>query len=311
MNKDFKSQNIDSTSDDKKKSFLFATLIYALLLVLLFFIRFWPPSNLEELVGGGGGGGVTVNFGDTEFGKGAEFTSKELDVKQPTKQALVAPSQDENIISQEDTDEDVVSVVKNEPKKKTPIVIKKDVTKPVAVVKPVVRKTDDALANILNGKKKGGDGNSSTSGNQGRANGDINSNGYSGTGGSGGGTGGGNGTGNGTGTGAGSGSGTGGGSGSGNGKGVGAGYSLNGRKPLNKPSPENCGNDTGTIVVKIIVDKNGIVTSSSPGYKGTKNPTSCMLAAAKSAALSTKWETSPTGAEKQEGTITYNFTIKN
>lgn len=299
--------NKDSTSDDKKKSFLIATLFYALLLVLLFFIRFWPPSNLEELVGGGGGGGVTVNFGDTEFGKGAEFTSKELEVKQPTKQAPVAPTQDENIISQENTDEDVVSVAKNEPKKKTPIVVKKDIIKPVVITKPVVRKTDDALANILKGNKKGGDGNSSTSGNQGRTNGDINSNGYSGTGGTGGGIGGGNGTGNGTGTGVGSGSGTGGGSGSGNGKGVGAGYSLNGRKVVSLPKPSyNC-DEEGTVVVQITVDKNGKTIDAKPGYRGTTNTASCLAVQAKAAALSAKWDESPTGAEKQVGTITYNF----
>jgi outer membrane biosynthesis protein TonB len=304
--------NIDSTSEDKRKSFLIAVVLYALLLLILFFIRFWPPSNLEELVGGGGGGGVTVNFGDTEFGKGAEFTSRELDVKQPTKQAPVAPSQDENIISQENTDDDVVSVPKSDPKKKTTVVIKKENTKPVVTQpKPVIRKTDDALANILKGNKKGGDGNSSTSGNQGRANGDINSSGYSGTGGSGGGTGGGNGTGNGTGTGAGSGSGSGGGSGSGNGKGVGSGYSLTGRKALSIPKPAyNC-DEEGTVVVQITVDKNGRTIDAKPGYRGTTNTAACLASQAKSAALNSKWDARSNGEENQVGTITYNFSIRN
>jgi predicted nucleic-acid-binding protein len=60
----------------------------------------------------------------------------------------------------------------------------------------------------------------------------------------------------------------------------------------------------------INVNKNGTVISAIPGYRGTKNPTSCMLAAAKSAAMSTKWEVSPTDSEKQEGTITYIFKIQ-
>lgn len=304
--------NIESTTEDKRKSIVIAVILYALLLLILFFIRFWPPSNLEELVGGGGGGGVTVNFGDTEFGKGADFASKELDVKQATKQVAVAPSPDENIISQENTDEDVVTVPKNDPKKKTPIVVKKDNPKPVVTEpKPVVRKTDDALANILKGNKKGGDGNSSTSGNQGRANGDINSSGYSGTGGSGGGTGGGNGTGNGTGTGAGSGSGSGGGNGSGNGLGSGSGYALAGRKALTKPNPAyNC-NEQGVVVVQITVNESGKVIDARPGARGTTNTASCLASQAKIAALNTKWSASPDGTEKQVGTITYNFSIRN
>lgn len=306
--------SLDSSPSDKRKSFIIATLIYGVLLLILFFIRFWPPSDEELLAmaGGGGGGGVTVNFGDTDFGSGKNFDSKELDVKNNTKQTAAQETPQEDIITQDDEGDKTDAVIaKHELVKKPKTLIKPEITKPVEVKKPVVKKVDDALANILHGNKKGGDGNSNSSGNQGRANGDINSNGYNGSGGSGGGTGGGNGSGNGTGTGPGSGSGSGGGNGSGNGKGTGSGYALGGRKPLNKPSPENCGNDTGTIVVKIIVDKNGTAISASPGYRGTKNSTSCMLNAAKNAALATKWEPSPTGAEKQEGTITYNFTIMN
>ena len=302
---------LDTTSDDKRKSFLLAVILYALLLLILFFIRFWPPSNLEELVGGGGGGGFTVNFGDTEFGKGADFTSKELDVKQTTKQVPNTPSQEENLIAQENSDDDVITVSKTDPTKKTPIIVKKEIIKPVTEPKPVVRKTDDALANILKGNKKGGDGNSTTSGNQGRSNGDINSSGYSGTGGSGGGTGGGNGTGNGTGTGVGSGSGTGGGSGSGNGKGVGSGYSLTGRKALSIPKPNyNC-DEEGTVVVQITVDKTGRTIDAKPGYRGTTNTAACLASQAKSAALNSRWDARSNGEENQVGTITYNFNIRN
>jgi len=299
---------IDSSNTDKQKSLALAILVYGLLLLLLFFVRFWPPSNLEELVGGGGGGGMTVNFGDTDLGKGDDFSSKELDVKQATKQ-VETPTPDENIISQENSNDDVISVPKNEPKKKTPPITKpekKQETQP----KPVVKKTDDALSNMLKGNKKGGDGNSSTSGNQGKSNGTINSNGYLGTGGSGGGTGGGNGTGNGTGNGAGTGSGSGGGNGSGNGKGNGAGYALSGRIAISKPRPDyNC-NEEGTVVVQITVDKNGTVTDAKPGARGTTNTASCLSSQAKVAAMNTKWNASADGTEKQVGTITYIFKIR-
>lgn len=304
--------SLDSSPSDKRKSFLIATLIYGVLLLIMFFIRFWPPSDEEilALAGGGGGGGVTVNFGDTDFGSGNNFDSKELDVKNNTKQVASQETPQEDIITQEDEGDKTDAVITKHEPVKTPkkVVIKPEITKPVEVKKPVVKKVDDALANILHGNKKGGDGNSSSSGNQGRANGDINSNGYNGSGGSGGGTGGGNGSGNGTGNGAGSGSGSGGGNGSGNGKGNGSGYSLAGRKAIEKPDPSNNCNEAGKIVVEVTVDKNGKVISAERkrGVSGV-SVSSCLMAEAKKAAMNTRWSPSDTGAEKQIGTITYNF----
>ena len=301
---------LNSSLSDKKKSLIIATILYCILLCILFLIRFWPPSDAElvAMAGGGGGGGVTVNFGDTDFGSGKNFDSKELEVKNITKAATTQETPQEDIISQDvDADKTDVVIAKHEPVKNPKVLIKPEVVKPVEVKKPVVKKVDDALANILKGNKKGGDGTSSTSGNQGRANGDINSNGYSGSGGSGGGTGGGNGTG----TGSGSGSGSGGGNGDGNGKGNGSGYSLAGRKAVTTPKPENnCGNEYGIVVVKITVDKNGNAIDASPGYRGTTNSNSCLMNEAKKVALKTRWEPSPNGTEKQVGTIIYNFGIR-
>ena len=302
---------METTSpSEKRKSFLIATCIYALLLLLLFFIRFWPPSDAElaSLAGGGGGGGVEVNFGDTEFGSGDNFKSEVLDVKDASKETQAISTPEEDIISQDDDADktDVVIPKNDKPKVTKPVVVKE--TKPV-VVKPKVNNTaSSALDNILKGNK-GGDGNSSTSGNQGSSNGSINSSGY-GNGGSGGGTGGGTGTGNGTGTGPGSGSGSGGGNGSGNGLGNGSGYSLGNRKALSKPSPAyNC-NEEGVVVVQITVDKNGTVIEAKPGARGTTNTATCLASQAKIAAMKTRWEASPTGAEKQVGTIRYNFSLK-
>ena len=299
-----------TTPQEKRKSFLIATGIYAVLLLLLFFIRFWPPSDAElALLGGGGGGGVEVNFGDTDLGSGADYKSDVLEVKDATKQTQAAATPEEDIIAENsEADKTDVVIPKNEkPKVVTKPVVKKDV-KPIVVKPKVNNSATSALDNIIKGNK-GGDGNSTTAGNQGAANGNINSSGY-GTGGTGGGTGGGNGTGNGTGTGAGTGSGSGGGNGNGNGLGNGSGYSLAGRKALSKPSPVyNC-NEEGVVVVQITVDKNGTVVEAKPGARGTTNTASCLASQARIAAMKTKWEASPTGAEKQVGTIRYNFSLK-
>lgn len=301
--------DFDTSPQDKRKSFALALFIYAILLVILFFIRFWPPAGYEKalLAGGGGGGGMEINFGDSDVGKGDNYKSEVLDVKDNVKSNPATAQPDEEIIS-EDTDEPNTTVIPKHTTPKNPVKpVVKDIKQPAPEKPKVKQSTNDALSNILNGSNKGGDGNDRTGGNKGSANGNINSSGYYGSGGSGGGTGGGNGTGNGTGTGAGSGSGSGGGHGSGNGLGSGAGYSLAGRKALVKPIPDGCKNEYGTVVVKVIVDKNGNVISASPGYRGTTNSDSCLMNQARNAAMSTKWSANENAADKQEGTIRYNF----
>ncbi|CAC9976534.1 energy transducer TonB [Flavobacterium panici] len=295
-------------SSDKKKSLLLTTAIYAVIILLLFFIRFWPPYNPENNValadGGGGGGGVTVNFGDSDLGSGANYKSEVLEVKNEVKQAPAKAVEEEAIISQENTkadETDVVIPVKEKPKK--PVPVEKPIQKPVPEKPKVSNSTNDALSSILKGSKKGGDGDDKASGNKGKVNGSLGSSGYYGSGGSGGGTGGGNGTGNGIGTGSGYGPGSGGGSGGG------TGYSLNGRKALSKPAPKYTCNEEGTVVVEVTVDQNGKTVSATAGIKGTTNKASCLLEQAKIAALNTKWSADENAAAKQVGKIIYNFNL--
>lgn len=294
-------------SSDKKKSLLISTAIYAVLLLLLFFIRFWPPYNPENnaaLASGGGGGGVTVNFGDSDLGSGANYKSEVLNVKNNVKQTPAKATPDEAIITQENTKDDANDVIipaKEKPKKTTPVV--KPEAKPVPEKPKVSNSTNDALSSILKGSNKGGDGDDKAAGNKGKSNGSLGSNGYYGAGGSGGGTGGGNGTGNGVGTGSGYGAGSGGGSGGG------SGYSLGTRKALSKPAPKYTCNEEGRVVVEITVDQNGKTISATPGIKGTTNTARCLLDQAKIAAMNTKWEADNNAAAKQVGKIIYNFSL--
>lgn len=290
-------------SSDQRKSIMITTALYGILLLILFFIRFWPPANLEELTGGGGGGGVTVNFGDSDLGSGANYKSEVLDVQNQAKQTPREVTPDESIISQDNSDEETVVIPQKEkPKKPTPVL--KEEPKPVVVQKPKVsNNTNDALASIMKGSNKGGDGDDNVAGNKGKANGSLSSNGYYGTGGSGGGTGGGNGTGNGIGTGSGYGSGNGGGSGSG------SGYSLGNRKAISKPAPKYTCNESGKVVVEVSVDRNGRTISAIAGVKGSTNTAKCLLDQAKIAAMNTKWDASSDAPEKQVGKIVYNFNL--
>lgn len=261
---------------------------------------------MAELAGGGGGGGVTVNFGDSDLGSGANYKSEVLQVKNQTKQIATKTIPEEAILSQENTTEESVVIPTKEKTKKPAVVIKQEI-KPVVVKPKVSNNTNDALSSILKGSNKGGDGNDKTAGNKGKANGSLSSNGYYGTGGSGGGTGGGNGTGNGIGTGSGYGSGSGGGSGSGSGGGTG--YSLGNRKAVSKPAPKYTCNEQGKVVVEVSVDRNGRTISAVAGIKGTTNTASCLLEQAKIAAMNTKWDASSDAPEKQVGKIVYNFNL--
>jgi outer membrane biosynthesis protein TonB len=289
-------------SSDQKKSIAISVLLYGTLLMILFFIRFWPPANLAELTGGGGGGGVTVNFGDSDFGSGANYKSEVLNVKNQAKQTPTKATPEESILSQENsTEESVVIPQKVKPLKQTPVL--KEEAKPVVVKPRVSNNTNDALSNIMKGSNKGGDGDDKTAGNKGKANGSLSSNGYYGTGGSGGGTGGGNGTGNGIGTGSGYGAGSGGGSGNG------SGYSLGNRKAISKPAPKYTCNEAGKVVVEVSVDRNGKTIDAIAGVKGTTNTAKCLLDQARIAAMNTRWDASSDAPEKQVGKIVYNFNL--
>ena len=295
-----------SISSDQKKSLALSILLYATMLLILFFIRFWPPANNIELAGGGGGGGVTVNFGDSDFGSGADYKSEVLEVKNQAKQTPAKSTPEESILSQENSTEESV-VIPTKEKTKKPTVVVKEEKKPVVVKPKVSNNTNDALSSILKGSNKGGDGDDKEAGNKGKANGSLNSGEYYGTGGSGGGTGGGNGTGTGIGTGSGYGSGSGGGSGSGSGGGIG--YSLGNRKALSKPAPKYTCNEQGKVVVEVSVDRTGRTINAVAGVKGTTNTAKCLLDQARIAAINTRWDASSDAPEKQVGKIVYNFNL--
>lgn len=289
-------------SADQKKSLSLTILIYGSVLLLLFFIRFWPPYNPDNnfalAEGGGGGGGVSINFGDSDLGSGNNRQSEVAQVQSLPKPAPAKASPEQAVLAQQNSSEESVVIPQKE---------KKEPKTNVEEQKPKVSSsTNDALASILKGSNKGGDGDDKTSGNKGKLDGSLSATGYYGSGGSGGGSGGGNGTG----TGIGNGSGYGPGSGSGSGGGSGSGYLLGNRKALSKPTPKYTCNEVGKVVVEITVDRNGNTVQAVAGTKGTTNTAKCLLDQARIAAMNTKWNASSEAPEKQMGKIIYDFNLK-
>ena len=86
---------------------------------------------------------------------------------------------------------------------------------------------------------------------------------------------------------------------------------LEGRTVVGKlPLPEYAENLSGRVVVRILVDTYGTVTSATPGLEGTTVQNRTLWEAARKAALQARFNVSGTAPVVQEGKITYVFTLK-
>ncbi|MFC2096942.1 hypothetical protein ACFLSI_01280 [Bacteroidota bacterium] len=88
-------------------------------------------------------------------------------------------------------------------------------------------------------------------------------------------------------------------------------FSLEGRNPIGKlKKPAFPGNESGKVVVTIIVDKFGKVISATPGAQKTTTMKQSLWEAAKKAAFEVRFnKTEDPNAPNQKGTITYDFAL--
>lgn len=93
------------------------------------------------------------------------------------------------------------------------------------------------------------------------------------------------------------------------GGGEGISFNLVGRSSVSLPKPTYPGQEEGTVVVSVTVDKYGNVTNAEPGVRGSTSLNSGLLNAAKNAALSAKFDKNPNAPALQTGTITYKFVL--
>lgn len=264
----------------EKKSFTITVAIHVVLILLLIFFGLTyldpPPEN-----------GIAINFGTSEVGSGNEQPKEP--VKSAPKQSTAQPVKSEPVIEKEVVTQDIeeAPVIEKKKKEPTPVETKqpeppKPDPKPVKKPEPKPDKsTNDALSSILNGPERdgtatGGEGNDNVAGDKGSPDGDPNASSYYGQG-----------------------AGL---DGDGN-------YRLGGRKALNKEKFVQDCNESGIVVVKIVVDQSGRVVSAQPGMKGTTNSAACLTAPAKRAALATRFNSDSNAPSQQVGTIVYNFKL--
>lgn len=227
--------------------------------------------------------GIAISFGTAEMGSGVE---------QPEEPVRAAPQQtvsevtpvEENLAEEVVTQEQIEAPVVQEKEKETVVTEKKKPEKkpeePVKKPEPD-QATRDALSSLINapeqtGQEKSGEGTDATAGDQGRLDGSTASRKYYG---------------NAVGL-----------DGDGN-------YRLGGRRALNKEKFVQDCNESGIVVVRIEVNRNGRVIRAVPGIKGTTNNAACLTEPAKRAALATRFNSDPEAPAVQVGTIIYDFKL--
>lgn len=274
----------------EKKSFTVSSFLLALIIFLMFYLGLtYTDDPITE-------NGISINFGNTDFGRGntqavvkpkATSTPEQVEVQEQEEvqeeQASITEEQVEDVITEEAEDVPVIQPEESTPKEEIKAVDEpKEVEKPVEEPKKPSQSTTDALSSFINGSKTdngsetANEGNDTRSGDKGDINGDPYATSYFGT------------------PGAGTGS---------------AGYGLNGRKLLSNGKVQQECNESGTVVVKIEVDKNGNVISATPGVKGTTNSNPCLLQPAKETAFMHKWNLDSKAPSRQIGFVVVNFKL--
>ena len=268
----------------EKDSAKITTLIAVILILLLFVVghKYMDPP-IEY--------GVAVNFGNSDVGKGnvqplKPVKSEPLKVNEPPKieesQSEPAKPQDvkEEVITQDN--EESIAIKKQKEAEAEALAEAKAEAERIEREKRIQdekRKKLDALIGGVSksdGATTGSEGNDNQVGDKGQLDGDPYAPSYFGDPGTGSG---------------------------------GVGYGLNGRGRATYQTLKQDCNESGLVIVRIVVNQNGNVIEALPGVKGTTNTAQCLLEPAKKIALSHKWRSDANAPAKQIGFVKVNFNL--
>jgi colicin import membrane protein len=272
----------------ERNSAKITTLIIVILVLLLFVVG--PPymDPPEEY-------GVAINFGTTDFGKGnvqplkpVKSEPKKIEEPpqpEPSKAEASKPVEDkEEVLTQDNAEEIAIKKQKAAEEKAKAIADAKAKAEADRIAKEKreqeeKKKKLDALIGGVSkseGTETGSEGNDNKSGDKGQLDGNPYAPSYFG--------------------------------GAGPGKG-GVGYGLGGRgMPSKSIFRQDC-NESGIVVVKIEVNKQGQVIKAESGIRGTTNTHPCLLEPAKKIALSHKWPSDSKAPDRQIGFVSINFDV--
>ena len=219
------------------------------------------------------GGEILIRFGDSSQGRG----------HQNQQVAQVVENQNEQIATTSSTPKPAEQRVVTQNTQQSTVVKSADKpsqnTQQQQSRQTVNTSTNDAINNILSGNS-GGAGDDNTDGNKGSKDGSKYSNSYYG-------------------------------SGQGTSVGGGTSWGLQGRSLVsNRPYQPDC-NETGTVVVQVTVNQQGVVTKAERSLKGTTNTASCLVDAALKTAKSFRWKPDNNAPNSQIGFVVINFKVGN
>jgi len=259
---------------EEKKSFVITSGIFVILLLIVLFFGLTymdpPPEN-----------GIAINFGTSDVGQGEIQPTEPIQSSPQPTPSQPENSKDDDVLSQDD-DSPVVVPPKKEVTK--PKITTTETTKPKTETPKPSKETTTALDALLNGPKTdgktdGGHGQDGLPGDKGDPSGSIYANSFYGSG-----------TGDGTGT------------------GKGTGWGLAGRKLAgNSKKIQDC-NESGKVVVKIWVNRQGNVVKAERS-QGTTNTNPCLVNPAIETAKSFKWQPDSNAPETQIGFVVVNFQL--
>lgn len=291
----------------KKKSFTLTTLLLSALVLLLFYIGLTYMDPPEE-------SGITVNFGTMEYGSGNEQPLEPIRRQQPEPEEVVeevveaappepvtepepvpeaveteAPS--EEVLTQ-DREESIKLAREREAKRKAEEAARKareeaerlererQAAEERARQEREAKKRElDAMMGGLNqseGQAEGSEGDDARAGDKGQPDGDPYAATYYGAAGSGAGSG---------------------------------GYGLGGRSLASKGKEQQNCNQSGRVVVQIVVGRDGRVLEATPGVRGTTNNDPCLLEPARKTALLHRWNPDANAPARQIGFVVVNFKL--
>ena len=272
----------------EKNSARLTALIAVILLLLLFVVGTKYMDPPEEY-------GVAVNFGNSDFGKGKvqplkPVKSEPRKIEEPPQpdvsksEPTNASENKEDVLTQEDAESIAIKKQKQAEAKAKAMADEKAKAEADRIAKEKreqeeKKKKLDALIGGVSkseGSETGNEGNDNKSGDKGQLDGNPYAASYFG------------------------------GQGAGSG---GVGYGLNGRgKASFKRLKQDC-NESGMVIVKIIVNQSGNVISAEPGQRGTTNTAQCLLEPAKKIAMSHKWPSNSKAPTRQIGFVSVNFKL--
>lgn len=244
-------------------------LFHALLLILFLFVGMSYPDPPPPEEG------ITINFGDSDEGMGEIQTEELSSSSNASTEEIVNPNNtssatETNLTTQNTTETVNVNASNNSSQPK-------NTTQQTTTAQQ--QSTSQNLSEALNafnnsGSSSTSDGTTGNPGNQGSLNGDPNSNNYIG-----------------------------------GGSGEGVKWNLAGRTPLSLPKIDDNSQEQGTVVVDIVVDKNGKVIKATPGSRGSTTTSPILYKKAVEAALRTKFNAKPDLITDQKGTMTFVFLL--